>query len=85
MPKKLKGRTLWDFSTSILLQNCKKMNGGPFGLVRYCMLRGKPFWITSLGQEGTIWRLQNFEELVVELRTILVTSGVSEKNTDENP
>ena len=27
MPKKLKGRTLWDFSTSILLQNSKKIKG----------------------------------------------------------
>ena len=27
MPKKLKGRTLWDFSTSILLQNIKKLKG----------------------------------------------------------
>ena len=61
LQKKLKGRTLWDFSTSILLQNSKKLKGafrgeksffeksrtvpknGPFGLVRYCMLRGKPF------------------------------------------
>ena len=31
MPKKLKGRTFWDFSTSILLQNSKKNEGGPFG------------------------------------------------------
>ena len=31
MPKKLKGRTLWDFSTSILSQNFLKMKGGPFG------------------------------------------------------
>ena len=30
MPKKLKGGTLWDFSTSILSQNIKKMQGGPF-------------------------------------------------------
>ena len=22
-----------------------------FGLVRYCMLRGKPFWFSSLGQQ----------------------------------
>ena len=29
--KKLKGGTLWDFSTSILSQNIKKMQGGPFG------------------------------------------------------
>ena len=31
MPKKLKGGTLWGFSTSILSQNIKKMQGGPFG------------------------------------------------------
>ena len=24
---------------------------GPFGLVRYGMLRGKPFWFSSLGQQ----------------------------------
>ena len=30
MPKKLKGGTLWDFPTSILSQNMKKMQGGPF-------------------------------------------------------
>ena len=28
--KKLKGGTLWDFSTSILSQNSKKLKGGPF-------------------------------------------------------
>ena len=28
--KKLKRGTLWDFSTSILSQNIKKMQGGPF-------------------------------------------------------
>ena len=55
--KKLKGGTLWDFLTSILSQNIKKMPGGPFGkkslavpkkmkggvfgLARYGMLRGK--------------------------------------------
>ena len=80
--KKLKGRTLWDFSTSILLQNSKKLKGGPFrgekflkkvaqcrknlkgggpfGLVRYFMLRGKPFWFSSLGQRvhfGVFWIL----------------------------
>ena len=31
MPKKLKGGTLWDFSTSILSENIKKLKGGPFG------------------------------------------------------
>ena len=30
MPKKLKGGTLWDFPTSILSQNIKKMQRGPF-------------------------------------------------------
>ena len=30
MPKKLKGGPLWDFPTSILSQNIKKMQGGPF-------------------------------------------------------
>ena len=29
--KKLKVGTLWDFSTSILSQNIKKLQGGPFG------------------------------------------------------
>ena len=29
--EKLKGGTFWDFSTSILSQNIKKMQGGPFG------------------------------------------------------
>ena len=28
--KKLKGGTLWDFPTSNLSQNIKKMQGGPF-------------------------------------------------------
>ena len=30
MPKKLNGGTLWDFPTSILSQNIKKIQGGPF-------------------------------------------------------
>ena len=67
----MKRGTLWDFSTSILSQNSKKierepfgekifaekisqcrkkLKGGPFGLVRFCMLLGKPFWFSSLGQ-----------------------------------
>ena len=29
----------------------KNLKGGPFGLVRYCMLRGKPFWSSSLDQQ----------------------------------
>ena len=31
MPKKTERGTFWDFSTSILSQNSKKMKGGPFG------------------------------------------------------
>ena len=30
MPKKLEGGSLWDFPTSILSQNSKKIEGGPF-------------------------------------------------------
>ena len=48
----LKGRNLWDFPTSILSQNSKKIEGGPFGgkfsgkKVSQCrkkMGRGDPF------------------------------------------
>ena len=31
MPKNLKGGTLWDFSTSVLSENSKKIEGGPLG------------------------------------------------------
>ena len=33
MPKKLKGWTLWVFSTSILSQNIKKLKGDPLGKI----------------------------------------------------
>ena len=33
VPKNVKGRTLWDFLTSILLQNIKTNEGGPFGAI----------------------------------------------------
>ena len=29
----------------------RKTERGPFSLVRCCMLRGKPFWFSSLGQQ----------------------------------
>ena len=55
----------------------KKMKGGPFSLVRYCMLRGKPFWFSSLGQQVQFGVFLKF------CRTfgipILVTSGISKK------
>ena len=31
----------------------KNERRGIFGLVRFCMLRGKPFWFSSLGQR--VW------------------------------
>ena len=31
-------------------KNPKKIEGGPFGLVRYCMFRGTLFWFSSLGR-----------------------------------
>ena len=55
----------------------KKSKGGPFGLVRYCMLRGKPFWFSSLGQQVQFGVFSKFCRTFG--RTILVTSGL--KNT----
>ena len=59
MAKKPKGGTLWDFSTSILSQNSKKIEGGPFGeknsekKVSQCRkkLKGGPF---GLGRYGML-------------------------------
>ena len=55
--KKLKGGTLWDFPTSILSQNSKKIEGGPFGeknsgkKVSQCRkkLKGGPFSLPGYG------------------------------------
>ena len=33
VPKNLKGGTIWDYHTSIMFQNIKKMKEGPFGLI----------------------------------------------------
>ena len=58
MPKKLKGGTLWDFSTSILLQNSKKIEGGPFEEKKFLekksrsaekKLEGGPFGLDGYG------------------------------------
>ena len=35
VPKNLKGGTLWDFQTSIMFQNIKKLKGGPLGQSKY--------------------------------------------------
>ena len=51
--KKLKGVTLWDFSTSILSQNINKLKGDPLvspGIVCYVENEEKLFWFSSLGQ-----------------------------------
>ena len=68
--KILKGDTL-EKNFSEKSRNAEKLKGGPFGLVRYFMLRGEPFWFSSLGQQGQFCRIFG--------RTILVTSGVSKK------
>ena len=57
VPKKLKGGTLWDFPTSILSQNSKKSEGGPFGeknfpeKVSQCQKnwKGGPFGLPGYG------------------------------------
>ena len=46
MPKKLEG-DLWDFSTSILSQNSKKIEGGPF--------EKKSLAMPENTERGTIW------------------------------
>ena len=50
---------------------CRK--NGPFGPVRYCMLRGKPFWFSSLGQQVHFGVFSKFCRTFG--RTILVSSG----------
>ena len=55
--KKLKGGTLWDFPTTILTQNTKKIEGGPFGenffpkslAVPKKKLKGVPFGLDRYG------------------------------------
>ena len=47
--KKLKRDPLGKQFTKKISQ-CRKTEKGPFSLLRYCMLRGKPFWFSSLGQ-----------------------------------
>ena len=55
--------------------NAEKLKGGPFSLVRYCMLRGKPFWFSSLGQQVQFGVFLKFCKTFG--RTISVFSGVS--------
>ena len=70
-PKKIEGGLSWWKVFLKKIAQCRK--NGPFGLVRYCMLCGKPFWFSSLGQQvhfGVFWKCcRTFG------RTILVSSG----------
>ena len=49
--QKIEGGTLWWEKIESRKVPKKNLKVGPFGLVRYCMLRGKPFWFSSLGQQ----------------------------------
>ena len=50
--KKLKGGTLWDFPTSILSQNSKKIEGGPFEEKNF---RKKSRSAEKKLEGGTLW------------------------------
>ena len=52
VPKKLEGGTLWDFPTSILSQNIKKMQGGPFEEKKF---RKKSLAVPKKMKGGSLW------------------------------
>ena len=65
--QKIEGDTLGNF----LNRKSLTMKGGPFSLTRYCMLRGKLFLFSSLGemvQFDTIIFRRTFEELFWSVR-----------------
>ena len=65
LQKKLKGDPLGKFFSEKKSSNAeKRLKGGPFSLVRYCMLRGKPFLFNSLGQHVQFGVLIFVERLV---------------------
>ena len=66
------GKKFWEKSHS-----AEKSKEGPFGLVRYCILRGKLFWFSSLGQQVQFGVFSKFCRTFG--RTILVTSGGPKK------
>ena len=71
--QKIEGGLSWGKVFLKKVAQCRK--NGPFGLVRYCMLRGKLFWFSSLGRFlGS--------ELLVEL---FWSVQMVLKNTDEKP
>ena len=65
-----------------VLQCRKQLKGGPFGLARYCMSRAKK---ENLFGSVPCTNRYNIKFCRPFGRTILVTSGVSKKNTDEKP
>ena len=82
-PKKLKGGPLGKIFFRKKSRNAeKKLKGGPFSLVRYCMLRGKPFYFSSLGQRVQFGVFLKFCRTFG--RTILVNSGGLKKLTKSN-
>ena len=50
--EKLKGGTLWNFSTSILSQNIKKMQGGPFGDIFFSNKKSRS---AEKNERGSLW------------------------------
>ena len=50
--RKTQRGTLWDFSTSILTQNSKKIEGGPFGEK---IFRKKNLTVPEKNERGTLW------------------------------
>ena len=75
--------TFYEKKTEKKFHKAEKTKEGPFGLVRYCMLCGKLFWFSSLGQQVQFGVFSKFCRTFG--RTILVTSGGLKKITDEKP
>ena len=82
LQKNERGTLWWKKNLKKVAQCRKKSKGGPFGLVRYCMLRGKPFWFSSLGQQVQFGVFSEFCRTFG--KTILVTSGGVKTLTKSN-
>ena len=80
--QKIEGGTLGNFFRKKSRNVEKKLKGGPFSLVRYCMIRGKK---ENLFGSVTWTNRYNLGFCRTFGRTVLVTSGVSKKNADEKP
>ena len=62
-------------------RNAEKLEGGPFGLVRYCMLRGKPFWFSSrYCQELQDVMVRSYQESHVPKKNFVVKIYLARKN-----